>query len=279
MSPARLELHHAGAHGVRMGPPLLFIHGAFCGAWCWQRHFVPWFVRQGYDCYALSLEGHGLSEGRLWLDALSIDDYVRNLHTTMAALPQAPVVVAHSMGGYVLQQYLERHLLPGAVLLASVAPHGLTASALRLLTQAPELFFSLSRYQADPGRLDADGLRDMRALLFSDRASAEDMLLLAREAQPESTRALLDMSLGNPLWRPSLRGTPALILGGGADRIISAQDVAETAARFGAAPEILPQLGHMLMLDHGWQHVCARIARFLAALPVSGVAARASATA
>jgi non-heme chloroperoxidase len=24
------------------GRPLLFVHGAFAGAWCWSRHFLPY---------------------------------------------------------------------------------------------------------------------------------------------------------------------------------------------------------------------------------------------
>jgi len=40
----------------------IMVHGAFCGAWCWQLRFMPWFAAHGYDCWALSLEGHAGSE-------------------------------------------------------------------------------------------------------------------------------------------------------------------------------------------------------------------------
>ena len=41
--------------GVARETPLLFIHGAYTGAWCWDECFMPWFAEQGYSCYALSL--------------------------------------------------------------------------------------------------------------------------------------------------------------------------------------------------------------------------------
>ena len=28
--------------------PLLFVHGAFTGAWCWEEHFLPFFADAGY---------------------------------------------------------------------------------------------------------------------------------------------------------------------------------------------------------------------------------------
>lgn len=39
--------------------PLLFIHGAFHGAWCWDEHFLDYFAQHGFSAYSLSLRGHG----------------------------------------------------------------------------------------------------------------------------------------------------------------------------------------------------------------------------
>ncbi len=43
------------------GPPLLFIHGAWHGAWCWDEHFLDFFANNGFHAVALSLRGHGNS--------------------------------------------------------------------------------------------------------------------------------------------------------------------------------------------------------------------------
>ena len=33
----------------RHAAPLLFVHGAFAGAWVWDEHFLPWFAAQGFS--------------------------------------------------------------------------------------------------------------------------------------------------------------------------------------------------------------------------------------
>ena len=59
--------------------PLLFVHGAYTAAWCWDENFLPWFAEQGYAAYAVSLSGHGASRGRPYLDSFSIADYVADV--------------------------------------------------------------------------------------------------------------------------------------------------------------------------------------------------------
>src|SRR5215813_5709991 len=41
--------------------PLLFVHGGWHGAWCWDDHFLDFFADAGYRAVALSLRGHGAS--------------------------------------------------------------------------------------------------------------------------------------------------------------------------------------------------------------------------
>jgi len=40
------------------GPPLLFVHGGYCDARCWDRHIRPWFAARGYAAHALSWMRH-----------------------------------------------------------------------------------------------------------------------------------------------------------------------------------------------------------------------------
>ena len=35
------------ANAATRKPPLLFVHGGYCDAWCWEPYFLPWFARQG----------------------------------------------------------------------------------------------------------------------------------------------------------------------------------------------------------------------------------------
>ncbi|TDR82002.1 alpha/beta hydrolase [Paludibacterium purpuratum] len=267
MTP-KLELIHLPAQGTaRHAPPLLFVHGAFCGAWCWQPHFLPWFARQGYECWALSLEGHGNSEGRRYLPAIGIDDYRKNLAWAIRQLDTPPVVIAHSMGGYVVQQYLRHATLPGVVLLASVPPTGLAASSLRLLAGAPSLFIKLNLYQHGQYNPDFD---ELRALLFSADTPDDDIEWLIRHSQPESQRAVLDMTLVNPLTIGRIHRPPALVLGAAGDALIHDDDVKTTARHLGVQAETLPAMGHMTMLDTHWQQCAERIADWLPQAAYSG---------
>jgi len=267
----RLELIHEAATGTaRNAPPLLFVHGAFCAAWCWQENFLPWFARQGYDCWALSLEGHGDSDGRQYLAAISIDDYVRNLNV---AVKRSPIMIGHSMGGFVLQQYLIRHSLPAAAFLASVPPTGLASSSLRLLTQAPGLLLNLNLYQQGSYNPAQDELRD---LLLSADAPASTTDLLVQRCQLESQRAVMDMTLVNPLSIAAIKPLPALVLGAAEDMLISPQDVVATAERLDVNAEILPHMGHMMMLDTRWERTAERLLQWLEQLPPEVLAPAAS---
>jgi pimeloyl-ACP methyl ester carboxylesterase len=120
--------------------PVVFVHGAWHGAWCWTEHFLPYFAERGYEAHALSLRGHGGSPGRERLRWTSLAEYVADVASVLEGLPRAPVLVGHSMGGAVVQQFLETHTLPGAVLLASVPPAGALRAALRVARRHPLQF-------------------------------------------------------------------------------------------------------------------------------------------
>jgi len=257
MHGPRLELLHEAPvsdKGVRQ--TLLFVHGAFGNAGCWQRHFMPWFARRGFDCWAVSLEGHGNSEGRQYLSAISIDDYVKNLIAVIHKLKRPPILVGHSMGGYVIRQYLNHHVPHGAVFLASVPPLGLAASTLRMLTQTPSMLMQLNLYQG--GHFEPEFI-ELKKMLFSADAAEEDVDYLIAASQPESQRALMDMTLVNPLDMRIPHKVPSLVLGAANDTLISPDDIVSLADQLDVSAEILPHMGHMMMLDTRWEQVAQRI--------------------
>jgi len=128
--------------------PLLFIHGAWHGAWCWEEHFLDWFAEHGYAAYALSLRAHGKSEGRQGLRWARVAGYVEDVAQVAAQLPSPPVVIGHSMGGFVVLKYLEKHTALAGVLLASVPHYGALPALLRIGRQHPiqamKIFLMLS---------------------------------------------------------------------------------------------------------------------------------------
>ena len=106
--------------------PLLFVHGAWHGAWCWDEHFLDFFAAKGYRSLALSLRGHGKSPAPKPMQFCSIADFVDDVASVVDNLPTRPVLIGHSMGGFVVQKYLESHDAAGGVLLASIPPSGIT---------------------------------------------------------------------------------------------------------------------------------------------------------
>ena len=83
-----LQLIEAEPDFARTGAPILFVHGAFAGAWMWREVFMPFFSRRGRRCAAVSLRGHGASEGRAGLRAARLSDYRDDLQRAFAALPE-----------------------------------------------------------------------------------------------------------------------------------------------------------------------------------------------
>ncbi|MRR51522.1 MAG: alpha/beta fold hydrolase [Rhodocyclaceae bacterium] len=241
-------------------PPLLFVHGAFTGAWCWEEHFLDYFAAAGYGAHAVSLSGHGASAGRERLDSLSIADYVADVAAVAATLPAPPVLIGHSMGGFVVQKYLEQHEAPAAVLMCSVPPQGLMAAAFGMMFSAPGLMRDLNNLMSG-GHVAVESLKDA---LFAQPVSMDDLSRFYRYAQPESHRALWDMSLFS-LPRPSLVKAPLLILGAELDHLIPASLVEMTARSYDLEAEIFPGLGHGLMLERDWEAPARRVADWLRA--------------
>ncbi|MBR0566461.1 alpha/beta fold hydrolase [Azoarcus sp. L1K30] len=249
-SPAELTAHTT---------PLLFVHGAYTGAWCWEEHFLPWFAERGWTAYAVSLSGHGKSLHHDHLDALSIDDYVNDVAAVVARLPGAPVLIGHSMGGMVVQKYLERATAPAAVLMASVPPQGLMGSAFGLMFKKPHLLADLNRLMSG-GEAQLESLREA---LFHQPIEAPALRRYYALSQPESHRAIWDMTLFNLPQPGRMRDVPMLVLGASHDQLIPPDQVMMTAATYGLKAEIFDDLGHGMMLEHGWEGVAERIAVWL----------------
>jgi len=248
---------------ARTSTPLLFLHGAYTAAWCWQEHYLPFFAAAGFHCYALSLSGHGDSRRRDQLDSYSIDDYVNDVAEVAAKLPTPPVLIGHSMGGFVVQKYLELHVAPAAVLMCSVPPQGLAASAFGMLFGRPGLFTDLNRLMSG-GQVALDSLRDA---LFAQPVAVDDLARYYRLAQPESHRAVWDMTL---FCLPRIAAVLAhvarenlLVLGAEHDLIIPASLVEMTARSYDVAAEVFPGMGHGLMLEADWQKPALRIIDWL----------------
>jgi pimeloyl-ACP methyl ester carboxylesterase len=240
--------------------PLLFVHGAWHGAWCWDEHFLGYFAERGYPAYALSLRGHGASEGPEHLRDATIADYVADVAQVAGDLPSPPVVIGHSMGGLVVQKYLETHPAPAGALLASVPPGGALRTTLNVARKHP-FRFAYSNLTRSLYPL-VSRPRLTREMFFSPEMTEEEVQAHFRRIQDESFRAFLDMIALNRA-RPRRVKTPLLVLGGGRDAIFTPHEVAATARAYGTQPRMFARMPHDLMLDAGWQDVAYAILAWL----------------
>jgi pimeloyl-ACP methyl ester carboxylesterase len=229
--------------------PLLFVHGAYVGAWCWAEHWLPWFAAQGHPAYALSLRGHGRSGGRERLNEFGLAAYADDLLAVIAQIEHAPILVGHSMGALVVQKALERGIeCPARVLICPVPPFGLLPATFSLAFTRPALFAQIQAMAAGH-RVSLDALQQA---LFSGPLEAERLQRVYARMQPESSRALLDMSgWGLPQPWPAA-GVPTLVLGAERDLLIPVSQVEASARALGADYGLLEGLGHAVMLESGW---------------------------
>jgi len=239
--------------------PVVFVHGAWHGKWCWEEHFLDRFAAAGHDAYALDLPGHGgaVDPARpLW--RLRIADYVAAVHEVVHDLPPTTALVGHSMGGYVVQRYLTRHRAGPAVLLAPIPPSGVAGATFRVARTAPGPFVAtIAHYRLWP--IVADPRRAAR-LLFDPDLPEDEAIAYARRLQDESFSAYLDTFL--PIRTRAIR-SPVLVVGASEDAIFSPRALASTARAYGTEPLVIEGAGHDLMLGRRWERVAATILRWL----------------
>ena len=231
-----IELHPEAPSGR---PPVLFVHGAAHGAWCW-RNWMELTARAGYPSYAVSLRGHAGSEGSLLKSTLSsyVDDVVR----TAGDLPSPPILVGHSLGGLVVQRTIAGIPVKAAVLVAPVSAR----SGFRTL-------FSIARqHPLDAGRILLGGSIPMRYEYLFESLSKNEARGYIASCGGESSLAQFQVIFHRPSSRPA-GDAPVLVLGTPDDNLIVPADVHDTARRYSAPLVEFPGMGHDLMLDEGWK--------------------------
>jgi pimeloyl-ACP methyl ester carboxylesterase len=251
-----LEVIDKGSSTESHPVPLLFVHGAFHAAWCWDENFLGFFADKGYRAVALSLRNHGNSDKKNPRKS-SVVDFVSDVASVANGLAAEPVVIGHSVGGFLVQKYLEKHSAPAGVLLASVPVSGASRGLLRIMARHP--------------------LRSARASLTGKLLHALNTPQAAREnfysaSTPESDverytalldeeyhgRQTVDFTMLN-LPKPRRVTTPLLVMGAESDAVFSQDEIRRTASAYGTEAEFFPDMGHNMMLEPGWQAVAERI--------------------
>jgi pimeloyl-ACP methyl ester carboxylesterase len=182
------------------------------------------------------------------------------VRTTAQSLGGRPVLIAHSLGGFVVQRYLENHDAPAAVLVASVPPQGVLGLATRIWSRHPWISMRSLPVGNLTGFIGTTPL--VREHLFSAHTPEEIVESCAARVQPEAVRA----SLVDPLIRrvrTKRVSTPVLVLGAADDGMVTNAEVRATARAYQTEAEFFPDVGHNMMQEPAWTSVAERIDAWL----------------
>ncbi len=243
------------------GQSLLFIHGMFHGAWCFEEYFLPYFSDLGFDCYAMSLQNHGKSEKKKATWRLRIKDYVADVKQAVDEIGTNPILIGHSMGGFIIQKYLEKYKAPAVVLLASVPPKGIIGSTLAVIKNFPLSFLkanlTINLYHIIKNKKNA------KDLFLSPDLSDKKLDEYHAKLDNEGYLAYLDMLLLNLPKPKKIKQEKMLIIGAENDNINSLNDVKNISKTYNKKYVIIPNTSHDLMLDTNWKLTAKTICNWM----------------
>jgi pimeloyl-ACP methyl ester carboxylesterase len=246
-------------------PPVVMIHGGFCGPWVWD-NFAARFRARGYDPLTPALRYHDGSKPPPALATTSLTDYAADLEKLIAGLDAPPILLGHSMGGLLAQMLAARVEIAAAVLLAPSPPWGVAPSTLFEIGAAHGLMLRVGFWNMilEPNFAIA-------AAHSLDHFSKTEREEIFKRFVPESGRATfeilhwgLDMRHAGEVDARKV-ACPLLFLTGADDRINPPGTVRRAAALYRdlATYETLPNMSHWLVGEPGWEKICDRVLSWL----------------
>ena len=243
-----------------MSRTVVMIHGMFSRPWVWE-HYVPRFEARGWRCLTPVLRHHDHEPSEPAPEALgatSVLDYADDLEAAIRELPEAPVVVGHSMGGLLAQMLAARGVASAAVLLTPAAPAGIVGIS-------PAVIRSFAGILLTPGFWKKPVVPSWRAarygLLngFPDEAESREVY---RRLVHESGRAVFEIGLWPLDRRRAARvdaaavRCPVLVIGAEHDRATPPGVVRRIARRYrGAEHHEIAGAAHWVLAQPGWEAV------------------------
>lgn len=245
---------------------IVFVHGAWHGKWCWDKYFKEAFSSKSYEVITFNLPGHDKPGKIKGINKFSLGDYTKALKEVTSKLKSPPIIIGHSMGGLVVQKYLETNTCKKAVLLASVPPKGVIRVTLNFAKKwyfYPSLF-GLNLY----GLVNSE--KKSREAFFSKELPNEELKEYTAKLCSESFLAFLNMLLPCVQINNHLK-IPMLVIGGKEDHIFSEKDNISTANKYNADLIMIENIAHDMMLDINHEQVSKVIINWIEEQPIENV--------
>jgi len=251
---------------ARKLPPVVMIHGAFCGGWAFDK-MAGAFRDEGYKVQAPTLRHHNCGKNPpAVLGTTSILDYAHDLEKDLKALKEPPVLVGHSMGGLLAQILATRLAVRALVLLAPSAPWGMMPSTMFEYASAGAMFFA-----GDFWSKPIHPSYDIAASNALDLLPPSERSQVFARFVPESGLATFEIMH----WALDARRAtmvdahkvtcPVLCLSGRHDKVNPPPTVRRIAQRYRghAAYEELDGHSHWMLGEPGWEKIAARAMEWL----------------
>lgn len=241
-------------------PPILFIHGAYHAAWAWER-YQAYFAERGYSSIAISVRGHGVSEGMATIEKATLTDYLADVEEVLSTFETPPIVIGHSLGAVLIRTLLERHTFPAAVLIGTPTRSSLLFGIMMLLRKYPlktlqTLFTSDLQYLY--------GVKAVLSFLFYNKEKDATLVgeYVARNlAQKESTKFAMETIMQR--IRPYTGKTPVLVLEAEYDESTNEKFMNELGRFYEATTHMIKGVPHVMMLATEWENGAEVIAEWL----------------
>lgn len=238
--------------------PILFVHGAWGSADYWRPNFMPYFAEKGYPTYAINLSKHNGASGRTSLNFTRMRDYVADVEKAIEQIRELPILVGHSMGGLVLQKYMEKGgTAKGVSLLCSIPHTGAFAQFNRTFLQQP-IDFLVANLTFQSHRV-VNSPKKLKRMFYSDNASDEIVALSLKQLQPESYLAILLDLMFPRIRKFNPNKIPLQIVAAEEDRFFLQKEARALGEAYQTPVEWLHKMPHHVPLAPDWQIAADKI--------------------
>lgn len=230
---------------IRYQATILFVHGAYHAAWCWEEHFIPFFYAHGYNVYAMSFRNHGNSERIENVDQIVVKDMVEDLIKTIDMIDGKIILIAHSLGCRIAQMCLEE-IYSSIQSVVLITPMPVRNNFLQLL--------QMSKKQRK---------NNLEYILFSERLDSERKEYYMSLLDKESKKVEYAMMKRQKKFSIYVRKIPTLVIGSYNDQCVILQAVKDNAKIHTAELKIVDSVCHDMMLDPDWRNIADLIFKFI----------------
>jgi pimeloyl-ACP methyl ester carboxylesterase len=245
-----------------MPKTVMLIHGAWLSPASWEK-FQSRYEAQGYSCLAPAwpFDERAVEELKRSPDPrlkdLTVGKIVEHYAANIRALPEPPILVGHSFGGFFVQALLDRGLGAAGVAIDPLPPRGVAIGPKALRSALPVLLAwrgwsrTLTMTFEDFARDFANGLPP------DDRRAAYE-----RYVVPTPGRIFFQAALGIGIgvnWKNADRA-PLLLIAGDHDRTIEHSMVEAAYLKHRKSPartgfKSFEGRSHFLCAEPGWEEV------------------------